>query len=112
MGFKLAYFSDKDIESGILFSLNSSKNIMNQEGVFMWNYDPSKPIEMVGDELYRDDNSEDDAKNYRFCRCFNIHKKLAEHIRNRLIADGVTEEFIYPTSDVKTLGVFEKAKKK
>lgn len=111
LGFPLGYFSDKDVESGILFSLNNSKNILNQAGVFTWNAEPSKPIEMVGDEQYRENKSEVDAKYYRFCSCFNIHKKLAGHVRNRLEADGITKEFIYPTPEVSTWEVFEKSKK-
>jgi len=112
INFPIAYFSAKDVASGILFSLNNSKNILNQAGVFTWNSDPSKPIEMVGDEQYRDGKSEEDAKNYRFCTCFNIHKKLLPHAKKRLEADGITKEYIYPTPDLSTWDVFEKSKNK
>ena len=111
MNFPIAYFSDKDIDSGIIFSLNNSKNILNQAGVFTWNADPAKPIELLGDEQYRDGKSEEEI-NYRFCSCFNIHKKLETHVRKRLEADGVTKEFIYPTPDVSTWEIFEKCKTK
>jgi FRG domain-containing protein len=108
----IAYFSDKDTESGIMFSLNNSMNILNQDGVFIWNAHSAKPIELIGDELYREGKKEEAAKDYSFCSCFNIHKSLEEHIRQRLEEDGITKEFIYPTLEVSTWEVFEKAKNK
>lgn len=109
--FPIAYFSDKDVDSGIIFSLNNSKNILNQDGVFTWNADPSKPLELLGAEQYAAD--EQGKKNgYAFCSCFNIHKKLEAHVRNRLEADGITKEFIYPTPDISTWEIFEKCKAK
>ena len=108
--FPIGYFSDKDIDSGIIFSLNNSKNILNQAGVFTWNSDPSKPIEMVGDESYKEGRSEEDARNYSFCNCFNINKSLAVYIRQRLESDGITKEYIYPTPELTTWDVFEESK--
>ncbi len=112
LGFPIAYFSDKDVDSEILFSLNNSKNILNQAGVFTWNADPSKPLEMMGDELYQEVKPEDGDNNYFFCNCFNIHKNLAGHVRGRLEADGITKDFIYPTPDLNTWKIFEKSKRK
>lgn len=110
INFPIGYFSDRDVESGILFSLNNSKNILNQAGVFTWNADQSKPIEIVGDEQFPDDTTGAEKKNYRFCNCFNIHKKITDHVRKRLEADGITKDYIYPTPDIDTCSVFEKAK--
>lgn len=105
----IGYFSDRDKHSGILFSLENSQNILNQQGVFTWNADPSKPIELVGDEWFQ--NSEaDQESDYKFCSCFNIKKSLAEYIRQRLEQDGITRDIIYPTPDISTWEVFEKAK--
>ena len=112
MNFPVTYFSDKDVESGVLFSLNNSKNILNQVGVFTWNADPSKPIEIMGEENYKESKSEEEAENYRFCKCFNIHKNLLHHAMQRLEADGITREFIYPTPDISTWETFEKSKTK
>jgi len=109
INFPITYFCDKDANSGILFSLNNSKNILNQAGVFTWNSDPSKPLEMVGDEQFREDRSDEDTDGYKFCSCFNIHKKLLDHARKRLEADGITTEFIYPTPELSTWEVFEKS---
>ncbi len=110
INFQIAYFSDKDKDSGILFSLNNSENILNQEGVFTWNSDSSKPIEMVGDEQYKEEKPEEEANGYSFCNCINIHKKLEGYIRNQLEADGITKELIYPTPDISTWEIFEKSK--
>lgn len=108
--FPLLYFSDKDAESGIIFSLNNSKNILNQAGVFIWNADPSKPLEVVGYDLYTSEKGSIQPGEYAFCKCFNINKNLENHIRKRLEADGITKEFIYPTSDINTYPIFEKSK--
>lgn len=110
LSFPLLYFSDKDRDADIIFSLNNSQNILNQAGVFTWNADPSKPLEMVGDELNREEYPNEDRRNYNFCSCFNIHKKLESHIRQRLETDGVTREYIYPTPNLSTWEVFEKCK--
>lgn len=110
INFPITYFSDQDKDTGIIFSLNNSENILNQAGVFTWNSDPSKPIELVGDELYKENKSEEEAKDYSFCSCFNIHKSLETHIRKRLETDGINKEFIYPTPDLSTWEVFENCK--
>jgi len=112
MTFPMAYFSDRDKDTAILFSLNNSKNILNQEGVFLWNSHPTKPVELIGDEMYKEIKPEEEAKEYSFCSCFNIHKSLEAHIRKRLEEDGITKDFIYPTPDLNTWEVFEKSKKK
>ncbi|MDN6343084.1 MAG: FRG domain-containing protein [Lactococcus lactis] len=112
INFPIGYFSDRDKDSGILFSLNNSKNILNQQGGFTWNADPSKPIELVGDEQFKEGTTEEEAKEYSFCSCFNIHKSLESHIRKRLEADGITKDFIYPTPDINSWEIFEKCKKR
>jgi hypothetical protein len=105
--FPITYFSDRDRDSGIIFSLNNSQNILNQAGVFTWNAEPYKPLEMVGNEQYSSDKPEEDKGNYRFCQCFNINKKLSDYIRERLDADGITKDFIYPTVEIDTMKIFK-----
>ena len=109
MGLPVSYFSDKDADAQILFSLNNSHNIQNQKGVFTWNPDPSKPLELIGDELYKEANPEADSREYFFCRCFNIRKSLEPYIRQRLDADGISKEYIYPTEDINAWNIFEKS---
>lgn len=107
-GFPVMFFSDRNAESGFIFSLNNSKNIRNQQGVFVWNSSPFKPLEVVGQENYAEAFPEEDIKQYRFCECFNINKNLAPYIRARLDADGITRDFIYPTTDIDTWPVYTK----
>ncbi|MES2269134.1 MAG: FRG domain-containing protein [Bacteroidota bacterium] len=105
--FPITYFSDRDRESGIIFSLNNSQNILNQAGVFTWNAETYKPLEMVGNEQqYSSDKPEEDKGDYRFCQCFNINKKLSDYIRERLEGDGITKDFIYPTVEINTYEIF------
>ena len=104
--FPITYFSDRDRESGIIFSLNNSKNILNQAGVFTWNAELFKPLEMVGNEQYGADKGDEEKADYRFCQCFNINKNLANYIRERLENDGITKEFIYPTVDIDANEIF------
>ena len=106
--FPLSFFSDKDANTGFIFSLNNSKNILNQSGVFVWNASPSKPLEVVGAELYFTDIENSNLEEYRFCECFNINKELAPYITKRLADDGITKDFIYPTPDIDTWIVYEK----
>lgn len=106
----ISFFSDKDAESGFVFSLNNSQNIQNQVGVFTWNADPIKPLEIVGNEQYLEAKSENESEDYRFSSCFNINKKLAIHILKRLEDDGITREFIYPTPEINTWEIFEKSR--
>ena len=106
--FPISFFSDKDATTGFIFSLNNSKNILNQSGVFVWNASPTKPLEMVGAELYLADNSNENPNDYRFCECFNINKELAPYIDQKLTEDGITKDFIYPSPDIDTWRVYEK----
>lgn len=104
--FPITYFSDRDKDSGIMFSLNNSQNILNQKGVFTWNAEPFKPLEMVGNEQFSKDKPNEEKVNYRFSRCFNFNKNLADHIKERLKADGITQEFIYPSININTQDIF------
>lgn len=108
----ISFFSDKNAEIGFIFSLNNSKNIQNQVGVFTWNADSIKPLEIVGNEQYLEAKSENEPEDYRFSSCFNINKKLASHILKRLENDGITRDFIYPTPEINTWDVFEKSRRK
>lgn len=106
--FPLSFFSDKDANTGFIFSLNNSKNILNQSGVFVWNASPSKPLEVVGAEMYLADNNNVNPDDYRFCECFNMNKELAPYIVQKLAEDGITKDFIYPTPDIDTWDIYEK----
>ena len=107
----ITYFSDTESDSHLIFSLTNSNNIKNQKGVFTWNADISKPLEMKGNEQYNESRSESDPEDYRFSGCYNINKELAPYILAKLKKDGITRDFIYPDSDLNTWHIYEDCKK-
>lgn len=106
VGFDLMFFSDKDAESGFIFSLNNSHNIRNQKGVFVLNASTYKPLEVAGQESYVKDFPQEDIDNYRFCECLNINKKLAPYIYGKLADDGINKDYIYPTLDLDSWDIY------
>lgn len=104
--FPLGYFTESKKEFGVKINLNNNLNILNQQGAFTWNAHPIKPLEMIGFENFETSNEE--ITDYRFCRCFNINKSLAEHIKQRLLNDGITKDLIYPKPEIQAWDVFEK----
>ncbi len=114
INFPATYFADGKADS-ITFSLNNSKNIQNQSGVFTWNSDSTKPFEMVVNEQniesQREINIGNEKNQYVLCECFNINKKLEKHIRTVLEQDGITKDFIYSTPETNTWDIYEECKK-
>ncbi len=106
----LTYFSDSESDSHLIFSLTNSNNIKNQKGVFTWNADPTKPLEMLGNEQYNISKAENDPDDYRFSGCYNINKELVPYIVDKLESDGINKEFIYPDSDLNTWHIYEEIK--
>jgi len=102
-GAPLNFFADREDFPWLSFSMNNSLNIRNQKGVFLWNYHQALPTEQVGRELHMANNGSDEG--YRFCRCFNISKKLEGYIRAKLDAAGITKEFIYPDPEPMAFGM-------
>lgn len=103
----ISYFSDRESDTEIIFSLKNSKNIKNQEGVFTWNANYSKPLEIMGNEQYDISREENNPEDYRFSGCYNINKNLIPYIREKLEKDGITKEFIYPDSELKTKHIYD-----
>jgi hypothetical protein len=103
MIFPLTYFSDINEETDIQFSLNNSMNIINQQGVFVWNADPFKPIEQVGNEQY---GKKEDVI-YRFSKCYNINKELVNYVREKIKNEGIDENYIYPNPKLIAKNCFE-----
>lgn len=104
-GFELMYFSDKNAEEGFIFSLNNSRNILHQQGVFVLNASPFKPLEAAAADSWIEENPEE-RDVYRFSECLNIKKSLVPYIRQRLEADGVTKDYIYPAPDIDSWKVY------
>ena len=111
MNIPVSYFSDKDISSGIAFSLYNSHNIIKQDGVFTWNNSFDKPLEIIGQEQYNEDKENTDENDYRFCECYNINKKLEPYIREKLEELGITSKTIYPDKDFDANPIYQETKK-
>jgi hypothetical protein len=107
MEIDLDFFSDFDTTSGLIYSLENNQNIINQKGVFSWNSDSTRPIELFGYDKYIEEKEPNEISDYRFCKCLNINKNLTEHIRKRLNEDGINSDYIYPTKNIDTWNIFE-----
>ncbi len=107
----LSFFSDKDFDSGIAFSLTNSENIRKQEGVFTWNAHYSKPLEVVGNEQYSEAKLESEPDDYRFCECYNINKELADYIINKLSEVNISKETMYPDKEINARHIYDQNKK-
>lgn len=106
----LTYFSDRDKDSEIAFSLTNSANIKKQNGVFTWNAHFAKPVEVAGNEEYGKENGEDKAKDYMFCKCYNINKDLSEYIQRKLETIGINKDTMYPDKDIDLKYIYEQSK--
>lgn len=107
----ISYFSDKDKDSGIAFSITNSENIKKQNGVFTWNSDFAKPLEAVGNEQYSEAKSESEPDDYRFCECYNISKELVPYIIEKLNESNINKESIYPDVDIDAKPIYDESKK-
>lgn len=107
----ISYFADRDLNSTIRFLIKNNKNILNQDGAFTWNSDPAEPLEMVAEKEFIASRSTTTG-DYRFCKCLNIHKRLADHIQLTLSRDGITEDYVYPTprKELDTRCIFDEVK--
>ena len=97
----IMYYRDNYEYEGIVFSLLNSENIKIQQGAFIWNSTSIKPLEVVAFEAF-----EAEFDSYKFCECYNIHKKLVPYIREKLETLGVNKETIYPDEGIETKNIF------
>lgn len=66
-----------------------------------------KSLEVVGEEQYNEGRI-NKANDYRFCKCYNIHKKLGKYIKCKLEEDGITRDYTYPDEEkINTRHVYE-----
>lgn len=107
----ISYFSDKDIDTGIAFSITNSQNIKKQNGVFTWNAHFLKPLEVIGNEQYIEAKLESEPNDYRFCECFNINKNLTDYIIEKLKVLDISSETIYPEKDIDAREIYNETKK-
>ncbi|MBK0404088.1 FRG domain-containing protein [Adhaeribacter sp. BT258] len=103
----ISYFSDRDIDSGIAFSLTNSENIKKQDGVFTWNAHFSKPLEVMGNEQYSEAKLESEPVDYRFSECFNVNKDLSDYIMQKLADEGISTETMYPDNHINAKHIYD-----
>ena len=93
----LVYISDTENNGNPTMYTNTNFNIINQEGLFIYNNSPTEPLEnifkgkenvQIGDTFHLDKIT-----------CIDIHKNLAEHIKDLLISEGISNKFIYPQEE-------------
>jgi hypothetical protein len=58
-------------------------------------------------EAHKEDYINPGLSQHILCECFNINKNLVDYIRLILEKDGITKEFIYPTSDFSTWDIYQ-----
>lgn len=107
---QISYFSDKDIDEGIAFSITNNENIKKQNGVFTWNAHFSKPLEVIGNEQYIEAKLENEPNDYRFCECFNINKNLTDYIVEKLKELDISSETIYPEKEIDAKRIYYETK--
>ena len=76
---------------------NTNFNIINQEGLFIYNDDPTRPLE----ELFKGKDNVEEGDTFWLTKitCVDIHKNLVEHIRDLLTRQGIVKDFIYPQEE-------------
>ena len=86
-------------------------NVINQEGLFVFHSDPTRPL-----EDYFTGNSRSFQPTFQLhkIKCWNIHKNLKEHIEKHLIENltpPINKEFIYPQEEFIAASAFKQFKK-
>ncbi|MBB2148933.1 FRG domain-containing protein [Pedobacter gandavensis] len=83
-------------------------NIINQEGLFVFNHDPSHPLEDFFSGGFTKFNG---TFLLGKIHCWDIHKSFSEYIINYLSSMGITRDFIYPQEEFIALNSFLDFKK-
>ena len=101
---KLAYIVEQYQKSKPRFYLENSFNILNQEGVFIFNNSAELPMEEVVRKLStiyylvaKDIRQEDPIRSPLLC--LNVNKGIIKHIRRELSERGVIKDMIFPSAE-------------
>jgi len=85
------------------YKVINSANIINQEGLFIFNNHPWYPLERryngYAAIMKRDMGNEKFEKlliHDKVAGCFNIHKSLIPAIKNQLNKKGITKDYVFP----------------
>ena len=98
-GHPLAYISDFENNGAPSMYTNTNFNIINQEGLFIFNNEPEKPLE----NFFKGKDKVEEGDTFWLTKiiCVDIHKNLAEHIKGKLesLTPKIDKEFIYPQEE-------------
>jgi hypothetical protein len=85
------------------FKILNNIRIANQKGLFIYHNNPRESLESQYKDFIIYFEKEIGEKKFKellmhdtIAICFNIHKKYAKHIKNRLSEMGVTNDYIFP----------------
>ena len=89
-----------------LYKIVNSLNIINQDGLFLYNNHPWYPLERTYIEYIVDLKEQFGEEKFEklmflphICGCFNIHKSLIPAIKDKLKEMGITKDYIYPNAE-------------
>lgn len=95
--FYISDFEDKPIKTSFReerpITTIYNQNIIPQEGLFIFNPFPSKPLE---DCFNTEHNEDGNNLNLIPFLCVNIRKDLGEYVRRKISFKGIDDKFIYP----------------
>lgn len=97
-GTVLVYISDteKDEYQPSLYT-NTNFNILNQEGLFIYNDDPKRPLE----DLFKGKENLEEGDTFFLTKitCIDFHKNLLENVQKLLEKRKINRDFIYPKEE-------------
>lgn len=88
----IAYISDENSDVNFPLYTNANLNIINQEGLFIFNNSPNIPLEQILNGDRKDHISMSAIK----IRCIDIHKSLVNGIIKKLETKGIKKDYVYP----------------
>lgn len=93
----LAYISDIEKNGSPSMYTNTNFNIINQQGLFVFNGHPTDPLE----QIFKGKENVKEGDTFLLTKiiCVDIHKNLVEHIRELLNTHGITKDFVYPQEE-------------
>lgn len=87
------------------FKMLNNTNIVNQDGLFYYNNNPTAPIESVYREEINDIKETISPEEFskldyspHFSLCWNFHKNLKKYILSKLEEKNINEKYIFPNN--------------
>lgn len=104
----VSFISDfRPTDDRLTFNINNNINIVIQQGAFIWNSSPKKPLEQVMYEF----NNAGSNNNSIFCSSININKRLQPFVKTCLRKNKISKKSIYPNLYTMSNEIFKKSVK-